>query len=103
MEITEALRRIDLFSSLDDEILNELASAVIRRQFAKNEVIVSQDGTSEGLFIILRGRVKVEGTYGGATVHAELGPEQFFGEMPLLDEKPRPATITGSRRPNAWY
>ena len=95
MEITDVLRKIDFLSGLDDEILNELAAAVVRRQFAKDDVIVSQGEMDEWLYIILRGRVKVERTQANTTIQlAHLGPEQFFGERALLDEKPRPATIT---------
>ena len=95
MEITEALRKIDIFSGLDDEIVNELAARVIRRQFAKDEVVVRQGEVGDGLYILIRGCVKVEHTDANSSFRlAQLGPEQFFGEMSLLDGKPRPATIT---------
>ena len=42
MEISGALRKIDIFSGLDDKMVKELAAAVIRRQFAKDEIVVRQ-------------------------------------------------------------
>jgi len=94
--MNELIRKIDFFSGLDDKILNKISDACIARQFTKGETIVRQGEMGLGLYIISRGRVKVDREQGGArTQVAELGPEQFFGDMALLDNKPRSATVTG--------
>jgi CRP/FNR family cyclic AMP-dependent transcriptional regulator len=92
----DLIAKIDFFSGLDDKILKKLADASIMRQFTKNETIVRQGEMGLGLYVIARGRVKVDREQGGVRLQvAELGPEQFFGEMSLLDNKPRSATVTG--------
>src|SRR5260370_31843489 len=92
----DLISKSDFFSGLDEKILRKLADACIMRQFTKNETIVRQGEMGLGLYMIARGRVKVDREQGGArTQVAELGPEQFFGDMALLDNKPRSATVTG--------
>jgi CRP-like cAMP-binding protein len=94
--MNELIKKIDFFSGLDDKILNKISDACIARQFTKGETIVRQGEMGLGLYIISRGRVKVDREQGGVrTQVAELGPEQFFGDMALLDNKPRSATVTG--------
>ncbi|MGH9719784.1 MAG: Crp/Fnr family transcriptional regulator [Bryobacteraceae bacterium] len=91
----DLLAKIDFFEGLDDKILNKIADACIMRPGAKNEPVVRQGETGLGLYIIARGRVKVEREQNGVRVPlVELGQEQFFGEMSLLDNKPRSATVT---------
>jgi CRP-like cAMP-binding protein len=96
MQLKELFERIDFFSGLDDKILRKLADAAVTRQYGPNEAIVRQGEMGLGLYIIVRGRVKVEREQPDlAPIKvAELGPEQFFAEMSIVDNKPRSATVT---------
>src|SRR6266404_8430093 len=94
--MNDLIAKIDFFSGLDEKILNKISDACIVRQFTRNETIVRQGEMGLGLYIIAKGHVKVDRDQGGVrTQVAELGAEQFFGEMSLLDNKPRSATVTG--------
>ena len=94
--MNDLIAKIDFFSGLDDKILRKISEACIVRQFTRNETIVRQGEMGLGLYVIAKGHVKVDREQGGVrTQMAELGPEQFFGEMSLLDNKPRSATVTG--------
>ena len=94
-DMKDLITKIDFFAGLDDKIIKKLADASIMRQFTKNETIVRQGEMGLGLYVINRGRVKVDREQSGVKMQvAELGPEQFFGEMSLLDNKPRSASVT---------
>jgi CRP/FNR family cyclic AMP-dependent transcriptional regulator len=95
--MNELITKIDFFSGLDEKILKKISDACIVRQFTRNETIVRQGEMGLGLYVIARGHVRVDREEKGVrTQVAELGPEQFFGEMSLLDNKPRSATVTGT-------
>lgn len=90
----ELIEKIEFFSGLDDKILNKVADAAILRQYARDEIIVRQGETGLGMYIISRGRVKVEREEQGAHIQvAELGPGESFAEMAILDNKPRSAHV----------
>src|SRR6476620_3661843 len=92
----DLISRIDLFEGLDERILEKIGDACIVRQFTRNETIVRQGGLGLGLYLIAKGRVKVDREQDGVRMQVvELGPSQVFGEMSLLDNKPCPATVTG--------
>src|SRR5207247_10638609 len=66
------------------------------RHFAAGVVIIRQGDASDALHVITRGRVRVERGQAGETplVLAELGAGDVIGEMGLLDNAPRSATVT---------
>ena len=73
----------------------KLADACITRQFTLSETIVRQGEAGRGLYLMAKGRVNVDREQDGVRMQvAELGPEQFFGEMSLLDDKPSATTVT---------
>jgi CRP-like cAMP-binding protein len=94
-EVQKILEKLDFFSGLDEKLLSKMALSALLRTYPKGEVIVRQGEVGLGLYAIVRGRVKVEREYKGSQEFlAELGPEQFFAEMSIIDDKPRSATIT---------
>jgi CRP/FNR family cyclic AMP-dependent transcriptional regulator len=91
------ITKIDLFSRLDPKILKKLSDACLMRPFTKNETIVRQGEMGLGLYLIAKGHVKVENEKGGQRKHLkDLGPGEVIGEMSLLDNKPRSATVTAT-------
>jgi CRP/FNR family cyclic AMP-dependent transcriptional regulator len=93
---TELLRGVDLFSALEDSQVDTLASMIIEKGFKKGEIILMEDDdTSQSLFIIAKGEVKVVLTAedGREAILASLKEGDFFGEMSLLDGEPRSATV----------
>ncbi len=90
----EFLRRVPLFEELDDHILNEIANAAVEQKWERGQEIVRQGDTGIGVFVIRSGKVEIVQEHGGKQQKIrELGPGGFFGDMALLDEFPRTATV----------
>jgi CRP/FNR family transcriptional regulator, cyclic AMP receptor protein len=91
-----ALGSVPIFARLSDSQLFRLASRTTVRTFAPGTVIVREGDTSMSLYVILSGGVRVDRSRaeGGAVRVAELGVREAFGEMGLIDDAPRSATVT---------
>lgn len=95
MDTEELLGRVGLFSSLNKKHLAQLARGATRQHYAPGQVIVRQGDTGLGLYVIATGIVEVRKEHPdqGSTLLNVLGPGDFFGEMALLDDYPRSATV----------
>ncbi|NWG15402.1 MAG: cyclic nucleotide-binding domain-containing protein [Chloroflexi bacterium] len=89
------LQTVPMFKGLDERQLHRLARRFTERSFATGEAIVSQGALGIGLFIIETGRAEAvrENVNGEKMVVNQLGPTEFFGELSLLDEAPRTASV----------
>ncbi len=98
-ETTDLLRRVSIFAHLGEADLASLARITRARECASNEVVVGEADAGEALFVLARGRVKVV-RYGASGREVILSvfktPGDFFGEMSLLDDQPRSATVLAS-------
>jgi len=91
MEAKELLKRVPLFSDLEDRELADIASAMRQRTFSAGQEIAVEGESGVGFFVIEDGEAKV-------TVHGDevrrLGPGDYFGEVALITQGPRTATVT---------
>lgn len=93
--MTDILQQIPLFSSLKQPELDAIDRVSITKKFPKDKIILLEDEEGDTLFIIIKGKVKVT-TYsesGKEVIFSILNAGDFFGEMSLLDGKPRSATV----------
>jgi CRP/FNR family transcriptional regulator, cyclic AMP receptor protein len=92
---TTVLRAVPLFSSIPDEQLRALATVVTRRSVARGATIMVAGDQTDSLYIILSGRLKLmmSDAEGKEVILSILGPGEFFGEMGLIDDSPRSASV----------
>jgi len=91
----QILKSVPLFSSFTDSQLGQLLSCVQHRSYPRNAFILRAGEETDALYIILSGRVKVliPDEEGHEVILSVIGPHEFFGEMGLLDELPRSASV----------
>jgi CRP-like cAMP-binding protein len=84
------LRSLPLFAPLPPTVLERVASALVEVHVQPMTEVVTQGAAGDRFYIIRSGRATVE--VGGAET-GELGPGDFFGEIALLRDVPRTATV----------
>ena len=95
VDAEQSLRRVALFQELQPKQIKTLAKWVATRTFQPGQAIVKQGQLGVGLYCIESGRVSVTlETPDGPRAIRAMGPGESFGELALLDDKPRSATVT---------
>ena len=88
---TEQLREVPLFSACTDKELAQIARACDEMTVDADVLVVEEGAKGQEFFLIVAGEASV--SRGGRRV-ASLGSGQYFGELSLLDDAPRNATVT---------
>jgi CRP-like cAMP-binding protein len=90
-EFTQLLKQVPLFSDLNSRELGQVAESMKRREFSAGQEIAREGESGVGFFVIEDGNAKV-------TVHGEerrrLGPGDYFGEIALIAQSARTASVT---------
>src|SRR5437868_12286825 len=92
---TAVLKAVPLFSSFPEEQLRMLASVVARKSATRSTIVMAGGDATDSLYIVLSGRLKVMmgDAEGKEVILSILGPGEFFGEMGLIDDSPRSASV----------
>jgi CRP/FNR family transcriptional regulator, cyclic AMP receptor protein len=93
--IEEMLSKIPVFENLKARELRQVAGIVHRRQYVAGEYVFFQNDPGLGMYVIEQGEVSVGlvGNDGSKKELALLKDGDFFGELSLLDESPRSASV----------
>ncbi|MFN2484498.1 MAG: cyclic nucleotide-binding domain-containing protein [Candidatus Limnocylindria bacterium] len=93
-DLERTLAGVPLLASLDRGTIRRLARDGKVRVYPAGDTILEEGTRGVALFIILRGRVRVEqrGRATGAAL-GELGPGEFFGELALIEDHARTASV----------
>jgi CRP/FNR family cyclic AMP-dependent transcriptional regulator len=92
-DVAETLSRIPLFAGVKGRDLGRLAKVMSERTFAEGEAITTEGQSGVGFFVIEDGNATV--SLKGEILRT-LGPGDHIGEIALIDEGPRSATVTAT-------
>src|SRR5215210_7566178 len=104
MDARSALAKVPLFAELRCEEFERLSADLRRRRYPKGAVIFWRGDPGSTLYIVESGWVKivVTGQEGQEAVLAVLGPGKFFGDLALLDGRPRSADAVAAEECELW-
>lgn len=96
--IADLLQRVPFLGALTAEDREALAASVTHRRFRKGDIIFQREDDGQALFIVEDGSVRVyfPGAQGSDLTLAVFRPGDFFGEMSLLDGRPRSASAAAT-------
>jgi CRP/FNR family transcriptional regulator, cyclic AMP receptor protein len=89
----DALRNVPLFGGLSDDDLERLSRQMKERRFNEGSAVTKEGAGGAGFFVIAEGNATVSVS---GEVRAQLGPGDYFGEIALIDEGTRSASITAA-------
>jgi CRP/FNR family transcriptional regulator len=92
-DLVESLKGVPLFSGVRDKELGRLAKVMRESRFNEGDAITTEGESGVGFFLIEHGNATV--SLRGEIVRT-LGPGDHFGEIALIDEGPRSATVTAT-------
>jgi CRP/FNR family cyclic AMP-dependent transcriptional regulator len=85
------LKRVPLFAGLDDKELQQIASSMRERRFKAGDTVTQEGAGGVGFFVVQEGEADVKV---GGEAKGSVGPGEYFGEIALINESPRTATLT---------
>jgi CRP/FNR family transcriptional regulator, cyclic AMP receptor protein len=90
------LKSVPLFSAFTEQQLVTLLNYVQHRSFPRNVFVIQAGDETDSLYVILSGKVKVliPDDQGHEVILSVMGPHDFFGEMGILDDQPRSASVS---------
>jgi len=89
------LRQVPLFASLNDKALLELGAITVEQQIPEKTTVFKQGDPGDALYIIKSGKVNilVRNSSGQETVLVTLGKPAVIGDMAVIDDQPRSASV----------
>ena len=97
LDLFDRIRSFPLFQSTPDSFLAQLGLMLKPQMFSPNDYILTEGDDAKSMYWLVRGAVAVTSRDGEST-YAELKPGAFFGEIGILLDRPRTATVVARTR-----
>jgi CRP-like cAMP-binding protein len=107
MDLEESLAQLPLFTGIDKKSLRQIAKSMKQVHYERGHTVIQENmaGIHGGMGIVLHGLLQVQR---GGQVIGHIQPGEFFGEMALVDQQPRSASViaeapTDAATISAWH
>ena len=97
------LESIPLFRLLDHNELQALRFIAQERQFAAGQEIFQEGAPGDGVYFVKSGLVEISAGKGVRHVFSRLGPGEFFGEMAVIEHRPRSAAASAAMATEVFF
>jgi signal transduction histidine kinase len=97
------LESIPLFRLLNRTELQALQMIALERQYASGHEIFCEGAPADGVYFVKSGLVEISANKGERRVLSRLGPGEIFGEMAVIEHRPRSATASASGATEAYF
>lgn len=100
MDYSEILKNVPLFSGMTEDNLKKISKYVIMSKYNEGDIIINEKEMDRCLFVIISGSVEVIKNLGTKkqTPMGSFGPLSYFGEMALIDDSVRSASIVAREK-----
>jgi CRP/FNR family cyclic AMP-dependent transcriptional regulator len=92
---SQMIKNIPIFADLPARDLRAIAERAVCKVFPRHTILIVEGDRTDSLYVLIRGKVKVylSDDQGKEVILNTLGPGEYFGELALLDEEPRSASV----------
>ncbi len=97
------LETIPLFGHLNRNELQALRFITQERQFAAGQEIFREGAPGDGVYFVKTGLVEISASKGERHVFSRLGPGEIFGEMAVIEHRPRSATASAAEATEVFF
>ncbi|BES93243.1 camp-dependent protein kinase [Nesidiocoris tenuis] len=99
------LHKVPLLRTLNEYEMLNVADAIVTKEFAEGDYIITQGEEADGMYFVEEGRVdvKVKDNSGKEIELQELGVGDYLGELALLEKQPRAASATATSHVKAGF
>src|SRR5690348_3432324 len=99
-----ALESIELFRGLSRDEQQALHAIAREKHFSAANVIFKAGDSGDGVYFVKDGQVEISSVVGGSRrVLSQLGPGEIFGEMAVIEHRPRSATAAAARDTDVYF
>ena len=90
--VIKALEKVPIFEHLSEKELKNIVQLTHEREYKTDEYVFKKHAPAEGMYVILSGKIEIKDPESGS-IFASLNSGDFFGEIALLKNAPRTATV----------